>query len=234
MVRAVKLVFQGAAVPVCFIAIVVGIGSAPARAEGPAAVVEDVTGSPGVESMDYVEAGKTIKLAAKDSIILSYIRSCWRETIKGGTVTVGAEQSAVEGGTVEREKVTCDGGKMELAAAQSRQSAAMVFRGTGHTPPPKPQFAIYARSPIIELAGGGAVSLERVDKSGEKIDLSIGTADLAHGRFYDMAKAGKALQPGGVYRAKAGNQQVVFQVDAAAKSDGGPIASRLVRFQPGH
>jgi hypothetical protein len=110
----------------------------------------------------------------------------------------------------------------------------MVFRGIGHTPPPKPQFVIYARSPMIELAGGGTVSLERVDKPGEKFDMPIGPTDLVHHQFYDMARVGKELAAGGVYRAKTGNQQVVFQVDPAAKTDGGPVASRLVRFQPAH
>jgi hypothetical protein len=209
--------------------------STHAQAQAPVAVVEDISGSPGVELMDYVSEGKTIKLAPTDSIVLSYLKSCWRETIKGGVVTVGAGQSTVDGGTITREKVACDGGKMELAAAQSKQGAAMVFRGTGHTPPPKPQFTIYARSPVIELAGGGTLSLERVDRPGEKkLDLSITEDELAHGKFYDLAKAGTELQPGGVYRAKAGNQQVVFQVDAGAKADVGPLAGRLVRFQPTH
>lgn len=206
-----------------------------AHADAPVAVVEDVTGSPGVELMDYVTSGQTIKLGAKDQLVLGYIKSCWRETIKGGTVTVGGEQSTVDGGNITREKVACDGGKMELAAAQSKQGAAMVFRGTGHTPPPKPQFTIYARSPVIELPGGGSLSLERVDRAGDKkIELSIAEGQLAHGKFYDLAKAGNELEPGGVYRAKAGNQQVVFQVDAAAKTEGGPLAGRLVRFQPAH
>ena len=217
----------------CCVALFLGLPLG-AFAQAPTAVVEDVTGSPGVEPMDYVNEGKTIKLGVQDQVVLDYIKSCWRETIKGGTVTVGAEQSVVDGGIIEREKVACDGGKMELAAAQSKQAAAMVFRGTGPNPPPKPQFTIYARSPVIELAGGGTVSIERVDKAGERLDLSIGEADLVHHQFYDMAKAGKALQPGGVYRAKAGNQQVVFQVDAGAKNPGGPLASRLVRFQPAH
>lgn len=205
-----------------------------AHAEAPVAIVEEVTGSPGVEPMDYVTPGQSVRLGAKDRLVLSYIESCWRETITGGTVTIGVAQSAVEGGTVEREKVACDGGKMELAAAQSKQAAAMVFRGTVHPLPAKPQFAIYARCPMIELPGGGPLSIERVDKAGEKLELSLSAADLMHRRFYDLAKTGKALQAGGVYRAKAGNQQVVFQVDPAAKTDGGPAASRLVRFQPAH
>ena len=102
----------------------------PALADPPVAVVEDVSGKPaGVEFMDYVDAGQGDQAGVRaTSIVLGYLKSCWRETIRGGTVTVGAEQSEVSGGSVDRAKVACDGGKMELAAAQSKQSAAMVFR----------------------------------------------------------------------------------------------------------
>lgn len=207
----------------------------PAWADAPVAVVEDVSGKPaGVEFMDYVEPGRVIKLAAGDSIVLGYLKSCWRETIRGGTVTVGSEQSKVSGGTVDRAKVGCDGGKMELAAAQSKQSAAMVFRkAPGPNTPPKPQFKIYGRSPVVELKGGGTLVIERVDvPSGDRMEVAIAPGNLVHGAFYDLAKNGKSLKPGGVYRAKVGDQQIVFEVDAAAKEGAEPVAGRLLRFQP--
>ena len=82
-----------------------------ALAETPVAVVEDVKGKPsGVEFMDYVVPGKVIRLGPNDSIVLGYLASCWRETITGGTVRVGAEQSMVHDGQIERVKVDCDGG----------------------------------------------------------------------------------------------------------------------------
>src|SRR4051812_34484614 len=87
----------------------------PAFAQTPVAVVEDVSGkSAGVEFMDYVPAGKVIRLAPSDALVLSYMKSCWREEIHGGTVTVGPEQSDVKDGKVRRMKVECDGGKMQL------------------------------------------------------------------------------------------------------------------------
>ena len=65
-----------------------------ALANGPVAVVEEVTGhQSGVDFMDYVETGKLIKLGPHDHIVLDYLKSCWREIITGGTVTVGPEQS---------------------------------------------------------------------------------------------------------------------------------------------
>src|SRR6201997_1678556 len=84
-----------------------------ASAQSPAAVVEEVQGNvPGVQFMDYVDPGQVIRLGAHDRIVLGYLKSCWRETISGGTVTVGPEQSEVAGGEVARAKVACEGGKM--------------------------------------------------------------------------------------------------------------------------
>jgi hypothetical protein len=206
----------------------------PARADAPVAVVEDVGGKPGgIEFMDYVAAGKVIKLADGDSIVLGYLKSCWRETIRGGTVIVGAEQSDVAGGTVDRVKVGCDGGKMELATAQSKQSAAMVFRkAPGPNTPPKPQVKLYGRSPVVELKGGGTLVIERADVAGDRMELVLAPADLLHGAFYDLAKANKSLKPGVVYRAKAGDQQIIFEIDGGARDGAEPLAGRLLRFQP--
>ena len=205
--------------------------AAPVRAEAPVALVEDVTGKPpGIEFMDYVEPGRIIALGPQDTMVLGYIKSCWRETIKGGTVTVGAEQSDVKGGAVERAKVACDGGKMELAAEQSKQSASMVFRDAGKARTlPKPQFVLHGRSPVVELKGGGKVTIERLDTPGDKVEIVIAPADLVHGAFFDLAGR-SALAAGGLYRAKVGNQQIIFQVDPAAAEGKAPLAGRLLRF----
>ena len=89
--------------------------SAPCFAQTPVALVEDVRGnSAGVEFMDYLTAGKVIKLKSQDSVMLGYLASCWSETITGGTVVVGPEQSDVQGGKVNRLKVPCNGGKIAL------------------------------------------------------------------------------------------------------------------------
>jgi hypothetical protein len=78
----------------------------------PALGQEDARGSPtDVEFMDYVSVGKVIRLGPSQSVVLGYLTSCWREIIAGGTVTVGHGQSEVQGGSVTRTKVTCDGGR---------------------------------------------------------------------------------------------------------------------------
>ena len=208
-----------------------------ARAQSPVALVEEITGKPaGIEFMDYVAPGRIIALGPRDSVVLGYIRSCWRETIHGGTVTVGRDQSEVSGGRVERVKIACDGGRMELAAEQAKQSATSVFRDPGNrlkrSTLPRPQFVLHGRSPVVEIRGGGALLLERLDAAGESQTIELPPAKLLHGAFADLADAGVSLMPGGLYRARVGGQQIVFQVDRAAPAGKAPLAGRLLRFRP--
>jgi len=203
-----------------------------AVAAEPVALVEDVSGTEaGVEFMDYLAAGREIRLAAKDRLVLDYLRSCWRETITGGIVTIGAEQSTVVGGAVSRDKVECDGGKMRLTADQAAKSGVVVFRA-----PPKPGAAhnapverrIYGLSPIVELGGGGKLVVERLDKPDAALVLDIAPAQLLRGRFYDFARNGQALAAGGTYRASIAGRSVVFQIDAKAKPGATAPAGRLL------
>ena len=91
----------------------------PAMATDPSAIVEDTKGKVDVEFMDYLAPGRVVRLGAADELVLGYLRSCWRETIRGGTVTIGTEQSTVAGGNVKREKVKCEGSKLKLTADQA-------------------------------------------------------------------------------------------------------------------
>jgi hypothetical protein len=183
--------------------------------------------------MDYVSPGKVIQLGAGESIVLGYMKSCWRETITGGTVTVGSEQSDVKQGKVERSKVSCDGGQMQLTAQQAGQSAGMVFRDRPRpaaATPAKPQATLFGLSPLVEVKGGGTLIVERLDQQGERHQVSIDGKALVHGSFYDFAKGGEALTAGGIYRASLGAQQVVFKVDPQAKPGSTPVVGRLLRF----
>ena len=94
-------------------------------------------GVAGVEFMDYVAPGRVIVLGAKDVLVLGYLRSCWRETITGGTVTVGEVQSVVQAGRVERSQVACGGSRAQPVPREATQSAATVFRSMQ----PRPQAA---------------------------------------------------------------------------------------------
>jgi hypothetical protein len=205
-----------------------------AAAQAPVAVIEDIAGNPpGVEFMDYVAVGKVIQLGPADSIVLGYMKSCWRENITGGMVTVGAEQSAIRQGKVERTKVACDGGKMQLTTQQANQSGGMVFRDRprrGQTA--TPQVTLYGLSPVVEVKGAGTLVIERIDKPGERHELAIDRKQLVRGVFYDLAKSAKALAAGGTYRAAMDGREVVFKIDAQAKPGTTPVVGRLLRLNP--
>ena len=207
--------------------------TASALAQAPVAVVEEVTGKPsGVEFMDYVLPGKVIKLGPKDSIVLGYMKSCWRETITGGTVLVGAEQSMVHEGEIERVKVDCDKTGQHVADQDTRESAATVFRGMVNSRAANlPQVTIYGLSPILEVKGPGRLVIERLDKEGERHELMVGKQSLLRDRFYDFATAGKTLTPGASYLARLGEQEIIFNVDPAARPGATPVIGRLVRLE---
>jgi hypothetical protein len=198
----------------------------------PTALVEDVKGGTAdVEFMDYVGAGQVIKLRPSDILVLSYLKSCEHETITGGTVTIGADHSEVDGGKIVRTKVACDGGKVELPSQQATETAATAFRlqSASHEP------VLFARAPMIEIprlnpGESHELVIERIDPAGEHFAIKIGES-LSGGGFYDLAKTNRLLTPGATYRASIGDHKVVFKIDASAKSGAGPIVSRLLRFQ---
>jgi hypothetical protein len=108
--------------------------SAAAAAPIVVALVESANGnSLSVGSMDYVRAGQIIRLGPHDTIVLRYLNSSLRETITGGTVTVGSDWSEVQSGEVQRLRGECGDGKMVLTVRQSPQIAGRTFRGgLGH------------------------------------------------------------------------------------------------------
>lgn len=203
----------------------------PAAAADPSAIVEDTKGKLDVEFMDYLAPGRVVKLGAGDELVLGYLRSCWREAIRGGTVTIGAEQSTVAGGTVKREKVQCEGAKLKLSADQAAQSGVMVFRA-----PPRPgaaavpELTIYGLSPVLDIRGGGKVTIARLDAAAPPMTFDVATHQLARGSMYDLARDGRALAAGGTYRASVGNRQLVFRVDPMAQPGRAPVVGRLLRL----
>ena len=201
----------------------------PAGAQEPAAIVEDIDApAAGVASMDYLAAGRVIDLGANGTLKLGYLRSCLSETITGGHVVIGRERSRVDGGKLVRRRVECDGGSLRLSDEQAGKSAVLVLRRpprAGGGSMPHPSFKIYGASPVVKIAGDAvSVSIERLDRSGPAIDVVL------RGGTVDFAATGRSLEPGGIYRARAGDRSVVFKVDPFARPGPGPIIGRLVAF----
>lgn len=214
----------------------VGLFSA-AGAQTPTAIVEEVKGNvAGVEFMDYVHPGKVIKLGANGSIVLSYLASCVRETIKGGVVVVGTEESKVSLAEIESSKVACDASPSQLSDREASQSAATTFRtlapqkAAASAAPVAPKLTVYGLSPVFEISQQGNLVIERTDATGGRDEVKLDPKLLIKGKFYDMAKAGKSLTPGASYTASVGSRRIAFKVDPLAKPGAAPLPSRLLHL----
>ncbi|HKX07137.1 MAG TPA: hypothetical protein VJN67_03055 [Stellaceae bacterium] len=202
-----------------------------AQAAAPAALVEDVSaGVKGVEAFDYVSAGKQIQLGSGGKLVLGYLASCQEETIAGGIVTVGTDQSSVSGGSVDRKTVACAGKSMQLTAEQSGKSGGLVFRkppstsgATAPTPTAGRPRAMPPAGPVISLPKPGRLTIVRVDTSAAPVALDLPAKPV------DLGKRGVRLAPGGTYQANYGASSVTFQIDAQSTADASPLA-RLIRF----
>ncbi|HMF50216.1 MAG TPA: hypothetical protein VK603_16300 [Candidatus Saccharimonadales bacterium] len=217
-------------------AIVVFVGfmglATSAVAQTPVAIVEDVQGNvTGVEFMDYVARGKIIKLGPTGSIVLSYMKSCSRETISGiGTVVVGAEESLVHLAEIKSDKTECDSSRAHATARETRDVAATVVRSVSKDNSITPQVTLYGVSPIVEAKGRGTLTIDRLDVKDQRQQIELRGNQLK-GKFYDFVSAGKSLTPGGTYAATFGSSKTVFKIDPQAKSGATPIVGRLLRLE---
>jgi hypothetical protein len=215
--------------------LVVAVLAPAAMSAEPVAIVEQVLSTPpGLAALDYLSAGQTVALGANGALVIDYLRSCVRETIAGGTVKVGAAQSTVADGRVERARIDCDHGGRNAKLGTEEDSSTHGF-----VPPPKPEGqpqetgitrTIYATSPLFDMGGPGPLKIEPLDPHGNAIELNISAGELKQGRFYDFAAAGKHLEAGGTYRASAHGQSIVFWIDPLAHEGAGPPGGRLIRL----
>jgi hypothetical protein len=180
--------------------------------------------------MDYVTPKAVIKIGDGGSVILSYLKSCRRETISGaGTIIVGTEESAVHLAEVKAEKTNCDPNQANATTRETSGVAATVLRSVEAASLPQPQLILYGASPLVEAKGRGKLVIRRLDVPGERQEINLGGTQLK-GRFLDFASENVALVPGGLYAAAFKSSQIVFRVDAQAKPGATPIVGRLLRI----
>ena len=110
---------------------VIALTSAAAADPIEVAVIESTNSNRlDVRPMDYVRAGQIIRLGPHDTIVLRYMSSCLRETITGGTVTVGPDWSEVQSGEVIRLRGECGVGKIVLTGTHT-SAGGRIIRGLG-------------------------------------------------------------------------------------------------------
>ena len=207
-----------------------------AAAQAPVAVVEDVQGPvSGVEFMDYVSSGFTIELGSQGSVVLGYMKSCVRETITGGTVEVGLQQSRVHNGHVERTTVACDAGRINLTDKEANQSAATSFRSVAkdvevtNRTIDEPSIVIYGLSPVLETKATGKLFIRRLDASRGQREIMMVPKLRSQSKIYDLAKANVSLTAGS-YVATVGTSKAYFRIDPTARPGSTPVIGRLVRL----
>ena len=215
-----------------FIAIVVAGLTQPAAAGEPVAIVEEVSGAETpLQMMDYLSAGQVIELGEAGVVTIGYFASCNQETVTGGRVTIGQDQSDVEGGQVARKQSLCAAGSVKLSAEQAQNSAVMVFRtgkaaGQGAQDAAQPEVTVFGTRPVFVTAPSHRfLIIERLDAS----DPAPQRFNLDRGRL-DLAQTNAELAPGGVYRARNGSTGIVFKIDALASAEGVGLLARLIRL----
>lgn len=193
----------------------------------PVAIIEDIQASGSKLSfMDYVNEGHVIKLGNNGKLVIGYLNSCRRETITGGTVTVGPLQSRVHKGQLLREDVECDGGNANLTGQQAATSGALAFRGSTKTNVGigKAELTIYGTAPVIRLQQPNAdITIERMDHRSKQYSYHL------KDKHIDLADEKLSLALGGLYRisVKGGNSKT-FKVDKYAEVGKISIVSRLI------
>jgi hypothetical protein len=217
-------------------AIVICLGllalASPAAADSPVAVVEEIQGKvTGAEFMDYVTPRSVIKIGDGGSIVLSYLKSCRRETISGaGTVVVGTDASMVDQAVLKAERSNCDPSQANATTKDTSGVAATLLRSATEAKLPESQLTLYGASPLVEAKGRGTLTVRRLDLVGERHQIALGGTQLK-GRFVDFAGENVALVPGGLYAASFKSSEIVFRVDAQAKPGATPIVGRLLRLE---
>lgn len=194
--------------------------SLPALAGEPVAIVEEAPEHTGLFLMDYLEAGHAFELAPDEKLVVSYLKSCLRETITGGRIVVGFEKSAVKGGAVERDKVDCSGRGVKLTADQAQESGVVVYREMDKF---AALAASYGTQPLFAPIENGQFIIQRVDAFEKPTEAE------ATGSRLDLAALGVSLTPGGVYRLRGPKIDILFAVASTAKAGQVPLLSRLIR-----
>lgn len=200
-----------------------------AAAQTPTAIVESTKGQVvGAEFMDYVSPGQVIKLGATGSVVLAYLGSCMRETITGGVIIVGTDESRVSLGEIAREKSNCDPAQSQVPP-NAAAGGGMVFRGKENPAAAPRRVTVYSLTPLIEVGDSGKLTIERTDRPGEVYEATLSKASLVKQKFYDLAAARVELKPGGIYLATFGTRKALFKVDQLATA-GGTLPGRLLRL----
>jgi hypothetical protein len=180
-----------------------------------------------VRAFDILVEGTIIELKPGETLSLGYMNSCAHEEISGGKVTVGGTESIVEGGSVTRTIVPCNGSVDPDSAAGANEAAVVAIRGLGNGD--APVRVVESLQPVFVLDEGAAPSdptliIQRLDGKEAPIRVSL------FGRTLDLKQTGMKLTQSGVYSATCGDRKVAFKIAPNAGVNPVVTLQRVVRF----
>jgi len=213
--------------------VALALAAGGARGAERVAIVEDVAApSLKLAPFAYLERGSVFALRSGERITIAYLSTCNVDVIVGGRVTVGGGRSTVEGGTVEREHVACDGGRLRLPASSATSGGAMVYRDPPTGGLPAPRLLIHGRAPIVEVTPRETrLVIERIDVAGPPLVLRLGPESALRPGVHDLARLKVDLAPGGLYRLSALGKVMVIAVATGAEARPRAGLSRFVPFR---
>jgi hypothetical protein len=102
---------------------------AEASAQDLAALVSDASdATPKLAQDDVLSVGAQFDLGTDGTVTLTYLNSCNLESIVGGHVTIGTEQSTVTGGKVTLQKLNCFNADEPLSAPGNGEAGGAFSR----------------------------------------------------------------------------------------------------------
>jgi hypothetical protein len=171
-----------------------------------------------------VSPGQSFDLGADGKVTLTYLSSCVVERIEGGRFTVGAQQSEVTDGKVQRSAADCMGAGATIEAGSDSESGG-AFSRDPFAPP-----LVRSTQPIILLPGIAAdrrvrVVIARIDAKTKPLALE------AQGPVLDLMRIQQALALGGKYKVEAEGRTVTFAVIGDPPPGGASTFERIVVMQ---
>jgi hypothetical protein len=208
--------------------LLLNFGSPSWAEEEPAAIVENYSGKlTTIQFLDVLRHGRKINLGPDDQLIIGYFHSCIKETIFGGQIIIGRQQSSVIGGKATRERVECDGGNLQRITTGNSSSAVTVFRTKKNAQQrlPKSQLTIFSTIPFISLSAKDlTIKIRRLDKSEKPRVIHVA------GSTSDFSKHGIQLSPGALYHIQAGQKGLIFSTDPLAENKSLSILQRFIKL----
>lgn len=107
----------------------VAFAAAPslAMAEGSVGIVEDVAGASNIAPYSEISSGTTVALGGEGSIKFVHYSTCREVSVKGGSVTINAQDYKVTGGTATETPQACP--QQVHIASNTAVSGGLVMRG---------------------------------------------------------------------------------------------------------